>query len=181
MRCRLLAALAAAALLAAPSHARRLLSGGGLGGSLLFTPAGELVGAAAEAGVFFNQVLTAMGAGTLMEFLVFDKLQSAFLTQARRPAQRVQRYGGPDSQCFRSTSRSSTASSVSTRSVARGMPLHAPSLLTTDLQLRSSRTQQARAPRSSRPATCGRTSPPASRCSVRHSGCAPCAFPLLPR
>ena len=96
MRCRLLAALAAAALLAAPSHARRLLSGGGHGGSLLFTPAGELIGAAEEAGTFFNQVMTAMGAGTLMEFLVFDKLQSAFLTQARRPAQRVHSCGGSD-------------------------------------------------------------------------------------
>ena len=83
MRCRLLAALAAAALTAAPSHARRLLGGGGHGGSLTYTPGGELIGASGAAGSFFTQMMTAMGAGTLMEVLVFDKLQSAFLTQAR--------------------------------------------------------------------------------------------------
>jgi hypothetical protein len=81
MRARLLTALAAAALLSDSAHARRLLQGGGSTGST--TPGGVPIGANGAAGGFMSQMMMAMNAGTLLEMLVFDKLQSAFLVKAR--------------------------------------------------------------------------------------------------
>jgi hypothetical protein len=74
------AALAAVALRRGCA-ARTLLQGGGggLGSSMTVGPGGQLIGAAA--GSLMSQMMTAMQAGELLEFLVFDQLQSAFLVQ----------------------------------------------------------------------------------------------------
>lgn len=63
--------------------ARNLLQGGGggLGSSMTVGPGGQLIGAGGAAGSMFSQIMTAMQAGDLMEFLVFDQLKSAFLVK----------------------------------------------------------------------------------------------------
>ena len=72
-----------AAMLPHICAARTLLQGGGggLGSSMTVGPGGQLIGAGGAAGSFISQMMNAMQAGELLEFLVFDELKSAFLVQ----------------------------------------------------------------------------------------------------
>lgn len=76
-------AMAATALHPRSCAARHLLQGGGggLGSSMTIGPGGQLIGVGGAAGSFISQMMTAMQAGDLMEFLVFDQLKSAFLVK----------------------------------------------------------------------------------------------------
>ena len=83
MASRALRFAALAAMLRRGGAARTLLQGGGggLGSSMTVGPGGQLIGAGGAAGSFISQMMSAMQAGELMEFLVFDELKSAFLVQ----------------------------------------------------------------------------------------------------
>ena len=86
--------LAGAAMLAPAAAGRQLLQGGGgaAGSTMTTGPGGGIIGVGGAAGSLMTQMMQALNAGELMEFLVFDQLKSAFLVQvrhARHDAHRV--------------------------------------------------------------------------------------------